>query len=127
MYEFCEGIISIFPIIREVDVNKPFHRNIRIENNTFHPFDYPVLYAKSTEGLYFNHNTIVRSNRFAPFHKRKFMLTLEACKKVEVLGNVLEGDVLGKNIQLISTRLSEVKTNKMDGLTIIKAYLQKPY
>lgn len=47
-----------------LDAAKPFHSNIHIVNNTFHPFDYPVLYAKSTDGLYFNNNTIIRSVTF---------------------------------------------------------------
>ncbi len=112
MYQFCEGIISISPEIPKPDISKPFHRNIRIENNTFHPFDYPVLYAKSTEGLYFNNNTIIRSIRFQPFHYRKYMFTFEYCKKVEITNNSMKGDVLGKNIQLVSTSKKEIKLDK---------------
>lgn len=119
MYQFCEGIISIYPVIPKVDATKPFHRNIRIENNAFHPFDYPVLYALSTEGLYFNHNILIRSYRFKPFHERKFMITLEACKIIEITGNQFEGDVLGKNIKLIATPKSEVKLDKKQGIMIV--------
>lgn len=118
MYQFCEAIISIYPVIPKADINKPFHHNIHIEHNTFHPFDYPVLYALSTEGLWFNNNTIIRSNLFKPFHKRKEMLTIESCKKVYVTGNVLQGDVLGKNIRLISTKSSELKLDKRQGITL---------
>lgn len=120
MYEFCEGIISIYPIIPKVDVNKPYHRNIRIENNTFNPFDYPVLYAKSTDGLYFNNNVIKRSTRFKPYHQRKFMFTIEACKNVEIKGNRLEGDVLGKNIKLVLTKPTDLKLDKPQGIKIAK-------
>ena len=100
MYQFCEGIISIYPIVPEVDPLKPFHRNITIENNTFNAFDYPVLYALSVDGLKFNNNRIVRSHQFAPFHERKHLLTFEACLNVGVKGNQFEGDVLAKDIQL---------------------------
>jgi len=116
MYQFCEGIISIDPEIPKPDISKPFHRNIRIENNTFHPFDYPVLYAKSTEGLYFNNNTIIRSTRFQPFHYRKYMFSFEYCKKVEMANNSLQGDVLGKNIKLVSTPKPEVNVDKKQHL-----------
>ncbi len=116
LYQFCEAIISISPEIPKPDVSKPFHRNIRIEHNTFHPFDYPVLYAKSTEGLYFNNNTIIRSTRFQPFHYRKYMFSFEYCKKVEISNNNLQGDVLGKNIQLVSTPKQEVKADKKQNL-----------
>ncbi|HEX5151129.1 MAG TPA: right-handed parallel beta-helix repeat-containing protein [Parafilimonas sp.] len=118
MYQFCEGIISISPEIPKPDVSKPFHRNIRIENNSFHPFDYPVLYAKSTDGLYFNNNTITRSTRFPPFHNRKYMFTFEYCKKVEIANNILQGDVLGKNIQLVLTPKKELKLDKKQHLVL---------
>jgi hypothetical protein len=77
-----------------------------------------VLYAKSTEGLYFNNNIIRRSNRFAPFHKRRFMITLETCTKIEITGNKLEGNVLGKNIELVATPVSAVKLGKKQGIVI---------
>lgn len=118
MYEFCEGIISIFPIIPKPDINKPFHRNIRIENNTFHPFDYPVLYAKSTEGLSFNNNKIIRSTRFNPFHQSKFMFSFDACKKVEITGNSFDGEVLGKNIQLKLMYKSDLTIDKKQRIII---------
>ena len=99
-----------------MDIKKPYHHNIRIENNTFHPFDYPVLYARSTQGLYFNNNTLTRSNRFKPFHPRKYMITLEACSKVEINGNHLSPDILGKNINLIATPGKEIKLDKKQGI-----------
>ena len=118
MFQFCEAIISIYPEIPKVDKTKPFHRNIRIVNNTFNLFDYPVLYAKSTAGLIFNDNMIKRSTRFKAMHPRKFMITLEACKKVEILGNKLEGEVLGKNIKLIATMPADLKLDKSQGILV---------
>lgn len=98
MYQFCEAIISIDPIVPVIDSLKPFHRNITIEKNTFNAFDYPVLYALSVDGIKFNQNKIVRSKAYEPFHYRKHCLTFEACLNVEVKGNVFEGDVLAKDI-----------------------------
>lgn len=98
MYQFCEGIVSIYPIIPKVDPQKSYHRNITIANNTFHAFDYPVLYALSIDGIRFMKNRIVRSHEFEPFHARRHCLTFEACRNVEVKGNVFEGDVLAKDI-----------------------------
>jgi Right handed beta helix region len=120
MYQFCEGIISIDPEIPAMNIAKPYHRNIKIEGNNFNPFDYPVLYAKSTDGLYFNNNKIRRSNRFSSFHQRRNMITLEACKNIHITGNQLEGEVLGKNVQLISTAASELTLDKKQGITVNK-------
>ena len=112
IYQFCEGIISIDPEIPKPQADKPFHRNILIENNTFHPFDYPVLYAKSTDGLIFSNNIIQRSTKYAPFHPRKYMISLEGCKNVQVHNKSLAGEVLGKNILLTRTPIAEVQYDK---------------
>ncbi|MDD8025784.1 MAG: right-handed parallel beta-helix repeat-containing protein [Acidobacteriota bacterium] len=108
MYQFCEGIISVFPEIPKPDPAYPFHRSIRIEDNTFYPFDYPVLYAKSVAGLTFSRNRLVRSRAFQPFHARHAGLTFEFCQGVRVEDNVMEGDVLGRTIALAGTPGSEL-------------------
>ncbi|MES1218126.1 MAG: alpha-1,3-galactosidase B, partial [Bacteroidota bacterium] len=120
MYQFCEAIISIEPEIPKLDGKTPFHRNIVITENNFHPYDYPVLYAKSVDGLSFTNNTITRSNRFTPFHPNKFMFTFLGCKKVSIAGNKLEGDVLGKNIKLEQMSLKELSVKPEKTFTIKK-------
>jgi len=118
MYQFCEGIISIFPIIPAPEkAPEPFHRNIRIEGNVFHAFDYPVLYAKSVDGLTFRKNRIVRSTRYQPYHRRKHMLNLEYCQRVEVAGNRLEGDVLGRDIRIEKMDPGEVTLVSGQGIS----------
>lgn len=118
-YQFCEGIISIFPIIPELDENTPpFHKNIRIENNEFHPFDYPVLFAMSVDGISFENNKVTRSVRFEPYHKRKYTFTFEASKNISISGNTFSDDVLGKNIQLKWTNKSELNCSAEQNLEI---------
>ena len=107
-YQFGEGIVSVFPEIPAPDPAYPFHRNIRIEDNEFHPSDYPVLYAKSVDGVSFSGNRLVRSRHHEPVHARRATLTFELCRHVRVDGNRFEGDVLGRNIVLERTPPSEV-------------------
>lgn len=111
MYQFTEGIISIYPIIPNPLREVQYHRNIKIENNYFMPFDYPLLYAKSVSSLSFSNNKITRSYDFSAFHDRKFTLTFEACKNVKVLSNTYSKDVLGKNILLQNMNISDLITN----------------
>jgi hypothetical protein len=99
-YQFCNAIISIYPEIPEPDSTRPFHKNIRIENNSFNPSDYPVLYALSVDGLTFKNNTITRSYAFEPWHPEKNTFVFNACKNVEISGNIFEDEVPGKNISL---------------------------
>ena len=49
------AVIAIHPSNKIIDAERPVHQNIRIEDNTFRTFDYPVLYAKSTAGLHRPH------------------------------------------------------------------------
>ena len=112
-YQFCNAIISIYPEIPEADSLNPYHKNITIENNSFNPADYPVLYAKSVDGLKFKNNTITRSYDFDSWHPSKYNFTLDACKNVEISGNKIGEDVLGKNILLKNMSIQELNlTNK---------------
>lgn len=115
-YMSCEAIISICPEILEPDKEKPFHSSIYIEGNVFTPFDYPVLYAKSTTGLWFNNNRIIRSHIFAPWHPRKHMLTFEYCSDVNVSGNVMVGNVLGKDVNIRGMDQTDVKLDPLQGI-----------
>ena len=118
LYQFCDGIISILPIIPAPEkAPEPFHRNIRIEENVFHAFDYPVLYAKSVDGLTFSNNRIVRSTRYQPYHRRKHMLNFEYCLRVKIAGNRLEGDVLGRDVHIEKMEPSEVTLAPGQGIS----------
>ncbi|MDR1456241.1 MAG: right-handed parallel beta-helix repeat-containing protein [Tannerella sp.] len=113
MYQFCEGVISIFPEIpQKTAATPPFHQNITITENEFHLFDAPILYALSVDGLEFSNNRLIRSYQFEPFHHRKHGLTFEACHHVTVKGNTVEGDLLGKTVQLIRTPRRECKLDR---------------
>jgi hypothetical protein len=107
-YQFGEGIISIVPGIPKPDLAFPFHRNIRIEDNEFHPSDYPVLFAKSVDGITFSGNRITRSRYFEPYHPRKATLTFEMCRAVRIERNEVADDVLGKNVVLKGTLPTDV-------------------
>lgn len=118
-YQFCEAIISVYPIIPKLDESTPaFHKNIRIINNQFHPFDYPVLFARSVDGIIFQNNQITRSYNFKPYHNRQYTFSFEYCKNVKIEGNELSEDVLGKNILLKQTPNSELELDHPEYLDI---------
>ena len=118
MYSDCDAIISVAPVIPKPDYRTPFHRNIVIERNVFHPFDYPVLFARSTANLVFRNNTIERSHRYQPWHPRYATVWLESCADVHIGGNRLVGDVLGRNIRLENMPRSEVKLHAGEPLEL---------
>ncbi len=98
-YQFCEGVISIDPVLHRPQEGKYTHGNIRIENNLFKTFDAPVLFAKSVEGLVFSGNIIERTDEYPAWHPRRSAVTLERCRGVVIGGTRLVGEVLGPEVR----------------------------
>ena len=86
MYQFTNAVISIYPEIPDLKNQvKYFHKgSVLIENNEFHMFDAPVLYAKSIQGLVFKNNKIIQNNDYKPFHWNKERFFLEKVDQVKI-------------------------------------------
>lgn len=83
-------IIKINPEAHEWVKGYYVHRNIKIENNLFKVYDYPVLKAYSTKGIIFRNNTIERTSFMKPGKERP-AINLKACTGVVIKGNVFKG------------------------------------
>lgn len=94
MYQFCDGIISVCPVVPEPDIEKPFHKEIRIEKNVFYTPDTPVLYAFSTHTLIFEHNRIYHSSCYKKWHPGNQMFKIEYCKHAKIHENHITGEFL---------------------------------
>lgn len=106
--EWGEAVITITPSYKpDSEDALCFHENIFIENNTFRHYDYAILYARAVCGLYFKNNTIERTYIYKPFG-RKSMFYLDGCKQIDIFGNKIGKEVLGKNISLINGRQSDI-------------------
>ncbi|MBO5263275.1 MAG: right-handed parallel beta-helix repeat-containing protein [Bacteroidaceae bacterium] len=73
MFQFTDGIISIYPEIPDLQAQKKYFHGgngtgVVIEDNVFETFDAPIVYAKSLDGLLFRGNRIIQNNDFEPFH-----------------------------------------------------------
>lgn len=90
-YQFCEGIISICPEIPEPELDKPFHKNIRITHNTFDTDDRTVLYGFSCEGLLFAENRIYKSPCLGKQQRDRAAIRLKYCK----VGSIRENSWIG--------------------------------
>lgn len=68
-YQFTEGIISIYPMVKQPEEQKErYHRNIRIEGNTFLTHRVPLIYAISADGITFRKNKVKFDDKHAPMH-----------------------------------------------------------
>ena len=97
-YEFCQGIISICPTIPNPEVDKPFHKNIKIENNVFDTSDTQVLYAYSCKNLEFSNNLIFKSNAAEKWHSSSSRITLSYCVDSKIENNTWVGKFEQENV-----------------------------
>lgn len=85
-YQFTEAVIAIYPEVRQLQNQKEYyHRNVRIENNVFHTFDVPLLFAISTQNLLFKNNKITYNNDFKGWGKKPFIF--RRCADIRIIGN----------------------------------------
>lgn len=100
-YQFCDGVISISPVVPKPQTDKPYHKRIRIVNNTFDVTDTPLLYAYSTEDLSFTNNRIFKSPSSEKWHPADSRINLRYCNNAVLKDN----EWIGKfaNIQMLKT------------------------
>lgn len=76
--------IAIVPENSELVPGYAAHKNIRITDNIFIVYDYPLLKARSVDGLVFKNNSI-RSSSFLPAGEKRDRIKLIACTHVSLL------------------------------------------
>lgn len=85
-FQFTEAVIAIYPEVPDLVGQKEYyHRNVRIEDNTFDTFDVPLVFAISTDGLTFSDNKVTYNKDYPAWNKPPFIL--RNCKNVKVTGN----------------------------------------
>lgn len=100
MFQFCHAIVSVDPIIKQVNPQQSYHRDIQIEGNHFKVFDAPLVFARSVDGLKITGNTFERSKTFQPWHPNKKAFKFEGCQNVTLKDNKVLGDLISKEIEL---------------------------
>ncbi len=113
MYQFCEGIISVCPVVPEPQLDKPFHKNIKIFGNTFDTPATPVLYAFSVENLEFTDNTVFISPSGEKWHPGENWFRLSYCRDSDLSGNRFIGECSGLLPRLESVRLDNCENIKL--------------
>jgi hypothetical protein len=107
--QFSDGVIAIWPEIHKDIPGRYFHRNIRIEDNTFRVFDRPILYAHNVDGLEFTGNTLIKTELRPPWHPSHDAIYLKHCSDVRIGENRIEGTLLSCDIAHPDTAVSEIK------------------
>ncbi|MFD0894178.1 NPCBM/NEW2 domain-containing protein [Luteolibacter ambystomatis] len=104
-FQFTEGLISCYPELPDLKgQTEYYHRNVKIEDNTFETFDVPLLFAISTQGITFRGNKVAYNDKFPSWKKAPFILN--RCDQVDISNNTVTRG--GKPVKWSAT---DVKTN----------------
>ncbi|WP_417130607.1 right-handed parallel beta-helix repeat-containing protein [Parabacteroides faecis] len=106
------AVIALNPSNTQIDPDRPVHKNVRIEDNEFQVFDYPILYAKSTKELAFKNNTVIRTKDLHPRSSNKQAFFLNGCSQVVIEGTNWEGDILSSGLHLENMKKKHVRFSK---------------
>jgi len=113
--DWGHGVITVHPSYKPQSENdEAYHRNIRIENNTFKTFDYPLLFARSVRQLRFTDNKIERTKTYEPFAVNKATFWLDGCREVLIENNSYGQGVLGKNIKTFRMKTTDLQLKDHD-------------
>ena len=91
LYQFCRGIISIYPEIPNLPAQKKYYYGgtenaFVFEHNTFETFDKPILYVRSADGVTFRHNLIIHNTDYPPISADPAFI-LDKANRVRIYGN----------------------------------------
>jgi polygalacturonase len=113
--DWGHAVITVHPSFKpQSEDDEAFHRNIRIENNTFKVFDYPVLFARSVRDLTFKDNKLERTKTYEPFAVHQASFWLDGCRNVIIDSNQWGSDVLGKNVKTSNMKNNDLRLTDKD-------------
>lgn len=117
--EWGEAVITITPshIPQDADA-EPYHKNIKIYDNTFKVFDAPLIRAVSTRALHFTGNKIIKTFDYKPYTWQQATFLLDGCRDVKINKNVFDSKYTTRDILIEHMRETDVQTDKKDKFII---------
>lgn len=108
IYQFCDGVISICPVVPQPEVDKPYHDNVRITDNVFDTVGAPVLSAFSCADLTFCNNRIFKSPS-AAVADNAARIKLSYCNRTTVANNDWIGQFGAAQCELSNCKNVEIE------------------
>lgn len=97
-----------------------YSRNIIIRNNIIKTFDSSIMLAMSVDGLVFENNQIIRTNKYKPIFPKVTNLRIVNCNNVVIKGNTYKSLDSKKGSLEIDKQSSNVTVDKRDAFKIKK-------
>lgn len=86
-----EAVITVTPSHRPAGETEPaYHSGITVRDNVFEVFDYPIIFARSVDGLKFSGNKVKKTDSYRPVLWHRNMFTFEGCRNIDVSGNDID-------------------------------------
>lgn len=108
------SVIWINPRMKKTDPQRPYEKNIRIEDNVFKTFDRSILRAKSVDGLIFKNNEIIQTKTYKPINGDMPTIELVDCLNATIIHNSYQGD---------EKAVIDIDRNSQQGLVLDKNQL----
>ena len=119
--QWGDAVITITPSHKpKSDKDEPYHKNIRIYNNTFKVFDAPIVRARSVRNLDFIENKIEKTYTYLPYTWQKTAFMLDGCRNVVIKNNNIDENYKTTNIAIEHMKKSDINTDifKIEDLDI---------
>jgi hypothetical protein len=119
------GPLAIFLIDPQYVDKKNFKgvysKNITIRNNIIKTFDSSILVAMSVDGLTFENNTIIQTNKYTPIFPNAKNVRIINCKNGVIKGNTYKKLDGSKGTLTIDSKSIDINVSKYDDFKLVKA------
>lgn len=113
-WQWGEAVITITPSHNPSDtLASPYHHGINIHDNNFKVFDRPLLHARSVGELTFTHNSIVKTDDYAPYTWQKESFFLEGCRNVNISSNEWDDSYSPRNALTVNMGRGDLLTDEL--------------
>ena len=92
MYQFCDGVISVSPVVPEPLAGLPYHGKINVHDNVFDTPGTPVLSAFSAREVIFRNNRIFASPSAKKWHPGENLVRLDHVESAVIEDNLKVGE-----------------------------------
>lgn len=125
-WEWGQAPISISPSFQPKSAgDQPYHRNIRIENNSFHAFDAPILYVRSVGNLVFHQNKIRQTYDYPRFLWQKSIFYMDGCREVKILDNDFDPKFCSDIVETYHMQSKDLKLDNKVRLNVVTDWNNK--
>ena len=107
------AIISITPSYLPSSArSRTYHHNIKISNNTFKVFDAPILYARAVDGITYEFNKIIKTQRYPQYTWQRSAFLFDGCRNVSINNNMWDRNYTYREARILHMSRNDVLSSE---------------